>query len=82
MPKRGWSALLSRPVPVKDGKLIRTLNDARQLALANKATGGRTSWQSAAGLMLTAAETGAAIDIEAATKQLELALLLEGRLKL
>jgi hypothetical protein len=78
-----WSSPLAHPVPVRNAtKILRTLHDARAYVLANKETGGRNSWQHCAKLLLAAAESGKRSDIAAATKQLELALLLEGKLKL
>ncbi|MDB5927324.1 MAG: hypothetical protein JWN13_6260 [Betaproteobacteria bacterium] len=75
-----WSALLSRPVPVRDGPVLRTLKQAAILTMFNKETGKRSSWQSAARKLMLAAETGNKGDIEDATKQIELALFMESRL--
>jgi hypothetical protein len=42
----------------------------------------RSSWEGAARKLMTAAESGLKADIEAATKQIELALFLENRLQM
>jgi len=75
-----WSALLSRPVPVRDGPLLRTLKQAADLTMKNGVQ--RTSWEGAARKLMTAAESGSKPDIEAATKQIELALFMENRLQM
>jgi hypothetical protein len=67
---------------VRDGPLLRTLKQAANLALNNKETGKRSSWQSTAEKLMAAAETNSKDDIEAATKQIELALLMENRLEM
>jgi hypothetical protein len=64
-----WSALLTRPVPVRDGPLLRTLKQAADLTMENGVQ--RSSWEGAARKLMTAAETGLKGDIEAATKQIE-----------
>ena len=64
------------------GPLLRTLKQAAELTMNNKETGGRSSWQSAAQKLMTAAESGSKAEIEGATKQIELALLMENRLRM
>jgi hypothetical protein len=73
---------LAREVPVRNGPLLRTLKQAADLTMDNKETGKRSSWQSAAQKLMTAAETGSKSDIDAATKQIELALFMENRLQM
>ena len=75
-----WSALLSRPVPVRDGPLLRTLKQAADLTMENGVQ--RSSWEASARKLMTAAESGTKADIEAATKQIELALFMENRLQM
>ena len=82
MPNK-WSASLTRPVSRKIGtkvRTVRTLAEAARLALDNKTTGQRQSWQHAAKLLMDAAASGEPADIEAATRQRELAMLLDGSL--
>jgi hypothetical protein len=81
-----------RPVPLRDGPLLRTLQQAakplqqaaKPLQQAAKLTmkNGleRCSWGGAATKLMLAAETGNKGDIEDATKQIELALFMENRL--
>lgn len=59
-----WSKLLSRPIPLNDGRLIRTLADARALKLRSRRDRLRQ-------MLDDAAETGAFADIDRATGQLE-----------
>jgi hypothetical protein len=75
----GWSSKLSRPVVIKDGPVLRTLNDARAFVIDHLPAEDqdRLSWQRTAELLLAAAE-GAA-EIEAATQQLERALFLQAK---
>lgn len=76
-----WKRALPEPLRDKHGNTIRTLADARayMLALDKKRPGltKRQHWQAAALLLLTAAKKGS---IEAATKQLTFALLMDGLL--
>jgi hypothetical protein len=73
-----WSADLARPIAVKGGPTLRTLREARDFMLDQpEHIQQRRSWQRAAELLLEAAENGA--DVEAVTKQVELALFLEAR---
>jgi hypothetical protein len=72
-----WSIDLARPVVVKGGPTLRTLREARDFVLAQPdEIQLRRSWQRAAELLLAAVD-GA--DVEAVTKQVELALFLEAR---
>jgi len=83
-PINGWSVELARPVPVRDGTELRTLRDACTMVLDGvpEAKQLRPEWQHAAKLLMAAAESGKSDDVEAATKQIELALLLNGLLLL
>lgn len=76
-----WKRALPEPLRDKHGNTIRTLADARayMIALDKKRPGltKRQHWQAAALLLLTAAKKGS---IEAATKQLTFALLMDGLL--
>jgi hypothetical protein len=77
----GWSAKLERPIVLTDGWTLLTLADVRDFILDEpEDIQERQSWQRAAGLLMSAAED--ASGIEAATKQVRLALFLEARLKL
>ena len=82
--RKGWSAKLARPLPLHDGIKLRTLTDARTMILeripADKLR--RNEWQCAARLLMKAAESGNRRDVEAATNQVELALFLNGQLRL
>jgi len=74
-----WQRSLARPVPFKKpgrGEL-RTLADARAYAIKRDPGTTDRAWQHAMKLMLEAADSG---DAEAATKQLELAVLIDGAL--
>jgi hypothetical protein len=76
-----WSAKLSRPMALRDGTTLKTLYDASAFILRQPEHIKRSSaWQRAAELLILAAENGAGI--EAATRQVELALFLEERLRL
>lgn len=76
-----WQRDLARPIPYKKPKRgeLRTLADARAFAIKRNPSPTARHWQSAMKLMLEASEGG---DIEAATKQLEYALLLDGMIYL
>jgi ribosomal protein S20 len=65
---------------VRDGPLLRTLKQAADLTVKNGAQ--RSSWESAVRKLMMAAESGSKSDIEAATKQIELALFMENRLQM
>jgi hypothetical protein len=70
----GWSAPLARPVGIKGGPELRTLADARaHLLTLPEAQQGEPRWQSVARKLLIACEDG---DVEAVTRQIELALMM------
>ena len=76
-----WSALLSRPLTLRDGTTLTTLADARGAILALPSSDEeRNAWLKAADLLMAAAEQGG--DVAAATEQVELALFLQARLGL
>jgi hypothetical protein len=81
----GWGALLARRINVRafPHQLI-TLADARAMIVehlpAEKQR--RKEWQTAGLKLMAAAQDGRADLIEAATRQMELALLLDGRLRM
>jgi hypothetical protein len=80
MPRKrlGWSALLARPISVKDGPMLRTLHDVHAFVLGEpKSIQERRAWRRAYELLLAAAEHGG--DIEAVTSQVEAALFLEAK---
>ena len=80
-PNGGWSAPLSRPLVLRDGKRLATLADARDFVLAlPPGYQERNAWQRAAALLIEAAEHGG--DVGAATEQVVLALFLQARLRL
>jgi hypothetical protein len=76
---RGWSASLTRPVVIKNGPVLRTLNDARTFMIDHLPAEAhdRSSWQRAAELSLAAAD--GSVEIEAATQQLERALFVQAK---
>jgi hypothetical protein len=81
----GWGALLARRINVRAfPQQLVTLADARAMIVehvpAEKQR--RKEWQSAGLKLMAAAQDGRADLIEAATKQMELALLLDGRLRM
>ena len=77
----GWSAPLSRPLILRDGKTLQTLADARAFVLALPAAyQERNAWQSAAELLMAAAEHGGSV--EAATDQVAAAAFMQGNVKL
>jgi hypothetical protein len=77
-----WNAALSRPIPMTDGKLLRTLADARALTLKNKTNRYRDGWRRAEPLLNEAAATGSADDIARVTGQIEMVLFGEAKLDL
>jgi hypothetical protein len=76
-----WMHRLSHPVRDTHGNRIRTLNDARiyMIALEERRRGitGQKHWQTAARVLLSATEDG---NVEAVTRKLILALLMDGLL--
>jgi hypothetical protein len=79
MSRKRWSYRLSRPIPVKDGPTLRTLDDVRIFMLDNlpEEDQARRSWQKACEILLAGADGLA--DVGAVTRQVELALFLAGR---
>jgi hypothetical protein len=75
----GWSTNLPRPVAIRGGPILRTLNDARAFVIDHLPAENqdRQSWQQTAELLLAAAEGSA--QVEAATQQLERALFLQAK---
>jgi hypothetical protein len=68
MPK-GWKQPLSRVIPIRGAGELKTLLDASEYLLSlPEAEQGWNSWQSAAGLLVAAAQGG---DVDAATFQIE-----------
>lgn len=80
--RTGWDATLDHPLPVRGGRTITTLRDARAYIMDDLPEGHHdyNCWQMAGRLILHAAETGA--DIVAATYAMESALFLDYRLDL
>jgi hypothetical protein len=75
-----WSRSLARPIGVKGGPELRTLDDARAYLLTLSAgEQNEPRWQSAARKLLEACENG---EVEAVTRQLEFALFMSARLVL
>ena len=78
---QGWPAELTRSVVLKDDTTLHTLADARAFILNEpQQIQERPTWQQTAQLLIEAAEDGRRIEV--ATKQIKLALFLEGRLAL
>jgi hypothetical protein len=79
MSRKRWSYRLSRPIQVKDGPTLRTLDDVRIFMLDNlpEEAQARRSWQKACEILLAAADGLA--DVRAVTRQVELALFLAGQ---
>ncbi len=74
-----WHAHLTRPVRVRNGPILRTLNDLRAFIRSEpKAVQERKIWQCASELLLAAGERDG--DIGAVTEKVELALFLDARL--
>ena len=80
MSRKRWSYRLSRPITVKDGPTLRTLDDVRIFMLDNlpEDDQARRSWQKACEILLAAAD--GLDDVGAATGQVELAIFLQARL--
>jgi hypothetical protein len=81
---QAWSVKLTKPLPTRDGLVLRSLDDARSYILALPgALQHREHWQNAASLLMDAAGGGGNPHaVQAATKQVELALFLDARLLL
>jgi len=77
---RRWSENLTEPIHLKDGGILRTLQDAARFASTDNPFEQREAWQAAARKLIAAAESGAASDIKAATNQVVHALIDDGRL--
>ncbi|RAI44687.1 hypothetical protein [Rhodoplanes roseus] len=76
-----WTAPLSRPVRPRGRTPLRSLAEARAYLLTlPPAEAARPAWQTAAGLLITAAEAGTMAATEEATAQLERALFIGYRL--
>jgi hypothetical protein len=68
-----WQAHLNKPIPLTDGRVLRTLDDVRALLVElPEATRLAPHWQRLAELLLSAAQTGGLIDV--ATDQLKEAM--------
>jgi predicted RNA polymerase sigma factor len=76
---RGWSATLAPPIVLRDGTKLDTLADVRAFILEelSQADQARNAWQKAAELLLSTAEEKG--DIAVVTKQIELALFMQGK---
>ena len=82
MASGSWQSDLSTPIEVGQGRVLRTLADARSFASTKaKSHISSRSWQIALGLIMTAAITGKASDIAAATDQIYVATILENLLR-
>ncbi len=76
-----WALELPHAVKPTRGEPIQTLADARAYVLAlPPGIRHQDDWQRTAELLVAAAESGAGIDVEQATFQLERALLFHGLL--
>jgi len=76
-----WSHKLPHPITLKDGRVIRTLSDARTLLLQSSGSLQRHPWnQYAAELLIRAAESETKEDILEAEHQMRRALAREGML--
>ena len=75
----GWSSKLTRPVAIRGGPILRTLNDVRAFLIDRlpPEDRDRQSWQLTVELLLAAADGSA--EIEVATQQLERALFLQAK---
>ena len=66
---------LTKPLPLTDGRVLRTLDDAEQMILLLSVSERATSpWQRAAGMLKVAVLTGRDDHVSLATSQVELAL--------
>jgi hypothetical protein len=79
--KPNWRAELSHPIVLRDGRVFETPHDASYVILGfSDAVQRRQAWQHAALLLIEAAERGGSF--KEATRQVVLALTLDGLLKL
>jgi hypothetical protein len=77
----GWSTELAQPMQIRGGKTLTTLADARAYVLSlPESFQRRNQWQHAATLLMAAAEDRTTDAVEAATRQMQLALFLDARL--
>jgi hypothetical protein len=68
-----WLARLSKPIPLTDGRVLRTLDDIRVLLVElPESTRLAPEWQRLGELLLSAAQTGGLLDV--ATDQLKEAM--------
>jgi hypothetical protein len=83
--RAGWGALLARRINVTSlPEQLITLADARAMIVEHVPAEKQRckQWQSAGLKLMAAAQDGRPDLIEAATKQMEVALLLDGRLRM
>jgi hypothetical protein len=77
-----WSAPLTDPIMLRDGRVLMTLGEAAELLTGLHENLQRRAWnQSAAELLMKAAGAGTASAIEAATMQMQRALKREGLMR-
>jgi hypothetical protein len=77
-----WATKLTRSLPMRDGTELITIGDARNLVLEKLSSEAENSreWHTAARCLLDAANSGSTGSIKRATKQVQLALFLDGLL--
>ena len=81
MPESRWSSRLSKPLVLRNGKILRTLSDARAHILKlSRGEQERQTWAKATELLIDAAENDG--DIPAATNAINFALFLSANLRL
>lgn len=74
-----WSSPLSRPILLRDGRVLRTLREAAEFILGLGGDYQKAAWtRYAAELLILAAEGGKEEDVVNATMQVERALKREG----
>jgi hypothetical protein len=76
-----WHAPLAYELTLTDGRVLRTLHDARDLFTSSAFSGITHSSPHALHLLLMAAATGKPNDIEAATDQIAVALRVHGMMQ-
>jgi hypothetical protein len=75
----GWSLALAEELRTRSGRNLKTLDDARAFAIGlDSGYSTRQHWQRAAELLMQASATG---KVRLATRQVKLALMLDGMLK-